>query len=135
MRVILCGRLRQRSFGTGTGEMRTLTEVEVEEIGLSLRYATAAVGYVAGGNSQQNPAGSILESDEPPPSPNWALGRAGRLVRGQSGEAGPGSGVMGVGRVRGVGSGWGAAVMTAWFPAGWPGRRAGPRSLPRRWRR
>ena len=77
MRVILCGRLRQRSFGTGTGEKRTLTEVEVEEIGLSLRYATAARRLCRPGNSNQNPARSILESDEPAPSPNWELGRTG----------------------------------------------------------
>jgi single-strand DNA-binding protein len=42
-RVIVTGRLKQRSFETREGEKRTVFEVEVEEIGPSLRYATAKV--------------------------------------------------------------------------------------------
>jgi single-strand DNA-binding protein len=42
-RVILNGRLKQRSFETKEGEKRTVMEVEVDEIGPSLRYATAKV--------------------------------------------------------------------------------------------
>jgi single-strand DNA-binding protein len=42
-RVILTGRLKQRSFETREGEKRTVFEVEVDEIGPSLRYATAKV--------------------------------------------------------------------------------------------
>jgi len=42
-RVILQGRLKQRSFETREGEKRTVVEVEVDEIGPSLRYATAKV--------------------------------------------------------------------------------------------
>lgn len=42
-RVILTGRLKQRSFETKEGEKRTVMEVEVDEIGPSLRYATAKV--------------------------------------------------------------------------------------------
>ena len=42
-RVIATGRLVQRSFETQAGERRTVTEVQVEEIGPSLRYATARV--------------------------------------------------------------------------------------------
>src|SRR4051794_38132862 len=42
-RVIVTGRLKQRSFETREGEKRTVFEVEVDEIGPSLRYATAKV--------------------------------------------------------------------------------------------
>ncbi|CMQ83873.1 single-stranded DNA-binding protein [Mycobacterium tuberculosis] len=42
-RVIVSGRLKQRSFETREGEKRTVIEVEVDEIGPSLRYATAKV--------------------------------------------------------------------------------------------
>ena len=42
-RVIVTGRLKQRSFETREGEKRTVVELEVDEIGPSLRYATAKV--------------------------------------------------------------------------------------------
>lgn len=42
-RVIVTGRLRQRSFETQQGEKRTVFEVEVDEVGPALRYATAQV--------------------------------------------------------------------------------------------
>jgi len=42
-RVIVTGRLRQRSYDTKEGEKRTVIELEVDEIGPSLRYATAKV--------------------------------------------------------------------------------------------
>ena len=42
-RVIVSGRLKQRSFETREGEKRTVVELEVDEIGPSLRYATAAI--------------------------------------------------------------------------------------------
>jgi single-strand DNA-binding protein len=59
-RVIVSGRLRQRSYETREGEKRTVFELEVDEIGPSLRYATAKVqkmsrssggGFGAGGGS------------------------------------------------------------------------------------
>ncbi|MEU9832134.1 single-stranded DNA-binding protein [Streptosporangium sp. NPDC048047] len=43
MRVIVQGRLRQRSYETKEGEKRTVYEVEVDEVGPSLRNATAKV--------------------------------------------------------------------------------------------
>ncbi len=65
-RVIVSGRLKQRSFETREGEKRTVVEVEVDEIGPSLRYATAKVnkasrsgagggggGFGGGGGSRQ----------------------------------------------------------------------------------
>ncbi len=42
-RVIVQGRLKQRSFETREGEKRTVIELEVDEVGPSLRYATASV--------------------------------------------------------------------------------------------
>jgi single-strand DNA-binding protein len=66
-RVIVQGRLKQRSFETREGEKRTVVEVEVDEIGPSLRYATAKVnkasrsgggggGFGGGGGGQRQPA-------------------------------------------------------------------------------
>ena len=40
-RVIVTGRLRQRSYETAQGDKRTVIELDVDEIGVSLRYATA----------------------------------------------------------------------------------------------
>jgi single-strand DNA-binding protein len=60
MRVIVSGRLRQRSYETKEGEKRTVYEVEVDEVGPSLRNASAKVtksqrsggsGYGGGGQS------------------------------------------------------------------------------------
>ncbi|MDN6387119.1 MAG: single-stranded DNA-binding protein [Corynebacterium sp.] len=65
-RVIVNGRLRQRSFETREGEKRTVFEVEVDEVGPSLKYATSQVtktprqGGNFGGNQgggQGNPGG------------------------------------------------------------------------------
>ena len=52
MRVIVSGRLRQRSYETKEGEKRTVYEVEVDDVGPSLRNASAKVNKVArsGGN-------------------------------------------------------------------------------------
>jgi single-strand DNA-binding protein len=49
-RVIVSGRLRQRSFETREGEKRTVVELEVDEVGPSLRYATAKVNKVSRGS-------------------------------------------------------------------------------------
>jgi single-strand DNA-binding protein len=48
-RVIVNGRLKQRSFETREGEKRTVVELDVDEIGPSLRYATAKVNKVSRG--------------------------------------------------------------------------------------
>jgi single-strand DNA-binding protein len=75
-RVIVQGRLRQRSYETREGEKRTVYELEVDEIGPSLRYATAKVqkmsrsgggggggfgasGGGGGGRSQQGGGGNF----------------------------------------------------------------------------
>ncbi|MFF3568474.1 single-stranded DNA-binding protein [Nocardia jiangxiensis] len=63
-RVIVSGRLKQRSYETREGEKRTVVELEVDEIGPSLRYATAKVnrttrggGGGGGGYSNANSGG------------------------------------------------------------------------------
>jgi len=60
-RVVATGRLRQRSYETKEGEKRTSIELEVDEIGPSLRYATAQVTRAASARGGQ-PAGG---GDEP----------------------------------------------------------------------
>ncbi|MEO7124666.1 MAG: single-stranded DNA-binding protein [Nakamurella sp.] len=50
-RVIVSGRLKQRSFETREGEKRTVVELEVDEIGPSLKYATAKLNRVSRGDS------------------------------------------------------------------------------------
>jgi single-strand DNA-binding protein len=80
-RVIVSGRLKQRSFETREGEKRTVVEVEVDEIGPSLRYATAKVnkasrsgtgggggGFGSGGGARQPAAqggGATAGGDDP----------------------------------------------------------------------
>ncbi len=84
MRVIVTGRLVSRSF-EANGEKRTVTELQVDEVGPSLRYATAKVtrtqrgggssgGFGGNGGFSSAPAGgaasdpwaSAPASDEPP---------------------------------------------------------------------
>jgi single-strand DNA-binding protein len=52
MRVVAQGRLRQRSYETQQGEKRTVVEMEVDEIGPSLRYANAKVTKTTGRGGQ-----------------------------------------------------------------------------------
>jgi single-strand DNA-binding protein len=66
MRVILSGRLKQRSYETKEGEKRTVFEVEVDEVGPSLRNATAKVTRAqraAGGAAA--PAAADTFGDDP----------------------------------------------------------------------
>jgi single stranded DNA-binding protein (ssb) len=49
MRVVATGRLKQRSYDDRDGNKRTAIELEVDEIGPSLRYATAQVTRASGG--------------------------------------------------------------------------------------
>ena len=72
-RVIVTGRLKQRSFETREGEKRTVVEVEVDEIGPSLRYATAKVNKASrggggggfGGGSRPAAAASDAPAEDP----------------------------------------------------------------------
>jgi single-strand DNA-binding protein len=57
MRVIIQGRLRQRSYETREGEKRTVFEVEVDEVGPSLRSATARVNKTTRGGGGNGGSG------------------------------------------------------------------------------
>ena len=59
MRVIVQGRLVQRSFTTREGENRTVVEMQVDEIGPSLRYAKAQVTRQSPQQSGQNQGGNF----------------------------------------------------------------------------
>ena len=82
-RVMAQGRLKQRSFETKEGEKRTVVELEVDEIGPSLRYATATVAKAArpdgrpGGGTGTGEGGSSAGragSDDPWAAPAGDLG-------------------------------------------------------------
>lgn len=71
MRVIVTGKLKSRSYQTREGDRRTVFEVDVEEVGPSLRYATAKVARTARndhGRPQTRPAAPAAPSDP------WAAG-------------------------------------------------------------
>lgn len=80
-RVIVQGRLKQRSYETQQGEQRTVVECEVDEIGPSLRYATAKVskttrqsggsggGFGSSGGDNPRPAGDDPWATAPAASP------------------------------------------------------------------
>jgi len=98
MRVVVQGRLKQRSYETREGEKRTVVELDVEEVGPSLKYATAKVARVqrsggGGGYGSQGGGG-----DDP-----WASSPA--QSGGQGGQAAPGGQPQGGGN-QGGGS-WG----------------------------
>ena len=71
MRVIIEGRLKSRSYDTKEGEKRTVIELEVDEIGPSLRYANAKVnrtqrnGNSGGFGGQQQPAMAAAPQADP----------------------------------------------------------------------
>jgi single-strand DNA-binding protein len=67
-RVIVTGRLKQRSFETREGEKRTVVEVEVDEIGPSLRYATAKVNKASRGGGGGGGFGSSGGGSRPAPA-------------------------------------------------------------------
>jgi single-strand DNA-binding protein len=79
MRVIVQGRLKARSFETREGEKRTVFEVDVDEVGPSMRYATAKVtktsrsgsggGYQSGGGD--DPWASNQSSNQPSQGGSW----------------------------------------------------------------
>jgi single-strand DNA-binding protein len=85
-RVIVTGRLRQRSYETREGEKRTVIELDVDEIGPSLRYATAKVQKMSrsssgGGGFGSGGSGGGL--DDPwasaSPGPSSAAGGSGNF--------------------------------------------------------
>lgn len=83
-RVIVQGRLKQRSYETEQGDKRTVIELEVEELGPSLRYATAQVtkagattsgsGWASAGAANSAPASpsqgqAAWTAQQPPQAP------------------------------------------------------------------
>ena len=78
MRVVVQGRLKQRSYETREGEKRTVVELEVDEVGPSLKYATAKVARVqrsGGGGGYGSSGGSTVVTTRGPP-PRHSLRRA-----------------------------------------------------------
>ena len=81
MRVVAQGRLKQRSFETREGEKRTVIELDVDEVGPSLRYATAKVNRTQRGSSSggfgSSGSGGGEAVDDPwgtPPPPSGGSG-------------------------------------------------------------
>ncbi|ANG84586.1 MULTISPECIES: single-stranded DNA-binding protein [Microbacterium] len=72
-RVIATGRLKQRNYQDREGNNRTSIELEVDEIGPSLRYATAQVTRASGGGGQARQA---QVADEPWSTPGSAGGNS-----------------------------------------------------------
>ena len=67
MRVIVSGRLRQRSYETKEGEKRTVYEIEVDDVGPSLRNASAKVSKMArsGGDGNYGNGGQRSSGGRP----------------------------------------------------------------------
>jgi single-strand DNA-binding protein len=63
MRVIVQGRLKQRSYETKEGEKRTVYEIEVDEVGPSLRNATAKVAKTQRGGGGGGFGGQQADND------------------------------------------------------------------------
>ena len=86
-RVIVSGRLKSRSYETKEGEKRTVVEMEVDEVGPSLRYASAKVTKTqrgsggGGGFGGQQGGGSGGQQEDP-----WATGAG--SSQGSQGEPG-----------------------------------------------
>ena len=73
MRVIVQGRLKSRSYETREGERRTVFEIDVDEIGPALRYATAKVsrnpsGGGGQGGGQRSSAAAVPVTVPAPPA-------------------------------------------------------------------
>jgi single-strand DNA-binding protein len=88
MRVVVQGRLKARSYETREGEKRTVFEIEVEEVGPSLKYATAKVTKATrsgGGGSGYGGGAPQGGGDDP-----WATPAGGPAAPAQSGSQGGG---------------------------------------------
>lgn len=88
-RVIVSGRLKQRSYETREGEKRTVVELEVDEIGPSLRYATAKVNKAnRGGGGGGGFGGSSGGSGGGRPASNYNSSPGGEDPWGSAPQAG-----------------------------------------------
>jgi len=99
MRVVVQGRLKARSYETREGEKRTVFEIEVEEIGPSLKFATAKVnrvsrsgggGYSGGGGGQSAPQGGGAPAEDPWATPAPAAQSGGSPAGGNDPWGAPG---------------------------------------------
>jgi single-strand DNA-binding protein len=87
-RVIVSGRLRSRTYDTKEGEKRTVVELEVDEVGPSLRYATTKVSKTSrgGGGGFGGSAGGYGPPQGRTEDP-WATGPSGGTAGGTGGNA------------------------------------------------
>ena len=81
MRVVVQGRLKSRQYETREGEKRTVFEIDVDEVGPSLKYATAKVTRTqrsggGGGYGAQQAAAASPRTTRGPPRPPRVLRRA-----------------------------------------------------------
>ncbi len=96
MRVIVSGRLRQRSYETKEGEKRTVYEVEVDDVGPSLRNASAKVNKIArSGSVDGSGVGGFGGGQRPSGGPGGSGG--GRASGGQGNSGGGYGGNSGAG--------------------------------------
>ena len=116
MRVIVQGRLKARSYETREGEKRTVFEIDVEEVGPSLKMATAKVTKTtrSGGGSGGTGGGFSGGGDDP-----WASGgsQGGGQQGGQGGSGGSWGGQQGGGQ-GGYGGGSGQQAGDPWASGG-----------------
>jgi single-strand DNA-binding protein len=76
-RVIVTGRLKQRSYETREGEKRTVVEMDVDEVGPALKYATAKVNKVSRGGGGFGDSGGSSQASSGSSDDPWASGPSG----------------------------------------------------------
>ena len=111
MRVVVSGRLKARSYETREGEKRTVFEIDVDEIGPSLKYATAKVTKTqrsGGGQGFQSGGG-----DDP-----WASSGSGAGAGQGAGSWGGNQGGQGGGYGGGQQGGQGGPANDPWATSG-----------------
>ena len=71
MRVIAQGRLRQRTYQAKDGTQRTIVEMQVDEIGPSLKYATAQVQRIQHANGDGQNMAPMQAQSQAPTAGGW----------------------------------------------------------------
>lgn len=79
VRVIVTGRLTQRSYETKEGEKRTVYEIEVDDVGPSLKSASAKVTKMARSGAQQGQQAASQQSGADPWAATGQTGNAGNF--------------------------------------------------------
>ena len=115
MRVVVQGRLKSRQYETREGEKRTVFEIEVEEVGPSLKYATAKVTRAnrssgGGGFGGGGQGGNNAPADDPwaTPAPSQGAGYGAPQGGGQPAQGGNQGGSYGGGAPAPANDPWGA---------------------------